>query len=99
MTERTNRTIAARLSKYFSDHQNDLSCCLELVMMANRLSNHTVTKYSLMYLVLGIPLRLPIDCMHETRHKELFPTPSDYVYNLRKKLENIASSCEIRDGC
>ena len=56
-------------------------------MMAYRSSIHTVTKYSPNYLVFGPHLKQPIDRMYETRHSELFPTASDYVYNLRIELQ------------
>ena len=71
MIERTNRTIEESLSKYIDDHQSDWNCYLQLVMMAYRSSIHAVTKHSPNYLVMGTPLRLPIDC---TSYRS-FPDP------------------------
>ena len=87
MIERTNRTIEESLSKYIGDHQSDWTCYLQLVMMAYRSSIHAVTKHSPNNLVMGTPLRLPIDCMYETRHTEIFPNPSDFIYNTKRELQ------------
>ena len=87
MIERTNRTIEESLLKDIDDHQSDWTYYLQLVMLAYCSSIHAVTKHSPNYLVMGTTLRLPIDCMYETRHTELFPTPSDFIYNTKRELQ------------
>ena len=85
--ERTNRTIEDCLAKYVGEHQYEWSNHLQLVMMAYRSSIHAVTKYSPFYLIYGHSMALPIDCMYETRESRVFPTPSDYVFNLKRELQ------------
>ena len=70
MVERTKRTLEESIPKYVSEHQHDRKNYLQLVMMAYRSSVHAVTKYSPTYVIFGTPLKLPIDCMYETRHTE-----------------------------
>ena len=85
--ERTNRTIEDCLAKYVGEHQYEWSNHLQLVMMAYRSSIHAVTKYSPFYLIYGHSMAVPIDCMYETRESRVFPTPSDYVFNLKRELQ------------
>ena len=56
-------------------------------MMAYGSSVRTVTKYSPAYVIFGTPLKLPIDCMYETRHTELNLTPSDFIFKTRRELQ------------
>ena len=97
MIKSTIRTTEQILSRYFSENQNYWNLYLQLVTMAYRSTLHTVSKYNPNYLVLGTPLRLPIDFMYETPHTEIF-TPRSYVYHL-KNAKKISSPCELRDGC
>ena len=45
MIDRTNCTIEQSLAKYVGEHHNTWSDYLPLVIMANRSSIHSVTKY------------------------------------------------------
>ena len=85
--DRTNRTVEDCLAKYVGEHQYEWSNHLQLVMMAYRSSIHAVTKYSPFYLIYGHSMALPIDCMYETRESRVFPTPSDYLFNLKRELQ------------
>ena len=87
MIERTNRTLEKSISKYVNELQHDWKNYLQLVMMAYRSSVHSLTKYSHAYVIFGTPLKLPIDCMYETRHTESNPTPSDFIFKTRRELQ------------
>ena len=84
MIERPKRTIEESLAKYVGEHHNTWSKYLQLIMMAYRSSDHTVTKYSPYYLLFGAPCALLIDCMYKTLQTQVFTTPSDYVGNLKR---------------
>ena len=56
-------------------------------MMVYRKSIHSVKKYSPAHVVLGFPLFLPIDCIYRKPHTEIYATPSDYVFTMKKKLQ------------
>ena len=86
MNERTNRTLEESITKYVSEHQHEWKNYLQLVTMAYRSSVHAVTKYSPAYVIFGTPLKLPIDWLYETRHTELNPTPSDFIFKTRREL-------------
>ena len=75
------------LSEYADDDQHQWKTYLHLVLMAYRYTVHTVTKFSPSYMVLGTPLRLPIDCMYEAPHTELFQTPSDSIFNKMRETQ------------
>ena len=87
MIEQTNRTLEESISKNVSEHQHDWKNYLQLVMMAYRSSVHAVTNYSPAYVIFGTPLKLPIDCMYETRYTELNRTPSDFIFKTRRELQ------------
>ena len=87
MIERANQTIEESLTKYVGEHHNTWCKYTQLIMMAYRSSDHTVTKYSPYYLLFGASCALPIDCMYESLQSQVFATPSDCVGNLKKELQ------------
>ena len=87
MIERANQTIEESLTNNVGEHHNTWCKYPQLIMMAYRSSDHTVTKYSPYYLLFGASCALPIDCMYEPLQSQVFATPSDCVGNLKKELQ------------
>ena len=55
--------------------------------MAYRSSVPGLTNYSPSYVVLGRPLRLPIDCMYKTRQTELFLTSRGSLFRTKTQMQ------------
>ena len=65
---------------------------LRLKMMAYCSSVPALTKHSPPYDVVRTFLRPPIDCVFETPQTELFPTPSDCVFNTEREMHRAHQS-------
>ena len=87
MFERTNKTLEESLSKYVDSHQHEWNNYFQLVLMAYRSSVHAVTKSNFFYVVLRTPLRVPIHCMYETRHTELFPIQINFKIKTEREMQ------------
>ena len=70
---------------HIGQYQHEWTNFLLLAMMSYRSSNHSVTRYSPTFVVLGFPLPLPIDCIESTSQTTLYATPSDYVFTMKQK--------------
>ena len=88
MIESTNKLLEEGLCKYVDDHQHEWKKYIQLVMMAYRSTVHAVTTYSPFYVVIRTLLRLPIDCLYETRHTEFLLKPCDFIFNTKKELHS-----------
>lgn len=88
MIERFNQTIEAMLSKFVSTNQDDWDEHLPLLMMAYRSAEHKSSGYSPSELMLGRPIKLPVDLLitgPPTEESE--PQGStEYAINLRLKV-------------
>ena len=71
--------------KYLGQYQHEWTNFLPLAIMAYRSSNHSVTKHSPAYVVLGFSLSVPIDNIHSTPQTAIYATPSDYVFTMKQK--------------
>ena len=58
-------------------------------MLAYRSSFHAMTKYGPSHVVLDMLFRLPVYCLYETRSREHFPTPSDFLFNPKREVQRV----------
>ena len=95
MTERKNWTIEECLSEYIGQYQNELTKILPLAMMAYRSSMHSVTKYSPVYVVLGFPMSLSVDCIYSTTHRIICNTKRLCFHNETETTRNASLDARI----
>ena len=96
MNGRTYRSIEEDFSKFKGASHNDWAKCLQTVMMAYTSSIHAMTKYSPLYLIFDRPCSMPIDCRYKILETKTFESPSDYVRDLKKELQQTANWCVIQ---
>ena len=87
LIERFNSTLGRMLKKFVDRNSDDWDQYIGLLMAAYRSTKHPSTGYSPNEMMLGRQVTLPVDVMFPLPKSDNAQEPSDYVYNLRQKME------------
>ena len=88
LVERFNRTLLNMLCTAANNHGQDWDVMLPNLLMAYRSSVHATTKFTPFQMLFGRQIKLPVDLMFGTPETEGITCQSQYVNDLRLRLEN-----------
>lgn len=88
ITERFNRTLLGMLGTLQPDQKKDWKKYVEPLCFAYNCTKHESTRYAPFKLMFGRTPKLPIDTMFQTLQDNKDQTASDYVKELKKRMDS-----------
>ena len=88
LVERFSRTLLNMLCTVANNHGQDWDIMLPNLLMAYWSSVHATTKFTPFQMLFGRQIKLPVDLMFGTPEAEGITCQSQYVNDLRLRLEN-----------